>query len=369
MLTSAAKSRLTGAYQSRTLPRLPFIPQKDQLKGFDTVRRFLKSNGNMRTIVVAGLVAMVCGGSAAVAGTLVTSQDIQNGTIKQADLNKKLRKKINLKSGTVAAAIPGQNGTNGATGETGATGTPGSNGTPGETGATGADAEFEAGHWGVITRNTIGSPAVDLRAGPYGSFGVTGPASEPPFGEGSLGIAVANKAQNSGEPQEKASFGNEVDFFGDPVLGLTDLGFHVFQTGENTGASPSNLPNITFEIDANLNGLPADNYTSMVFVPDAAAFQGGGSWTGFINATTSGKWYLTGAEGNAAPGTGCGLSTSCTFTQLTTALNDGGTTPTIHTVAVGKGRDHAWAGAVDGLRINDTIYDFEPLGVEEIPTS
>lgn len=318
------------------------------------MRRFLKSNGNMRTIVVAGIVAALCGGSAAVAGTLITSQDIQNGTIKTADLNKKLRKKINLKSGTVAAAIPGQNG---------ASGTNGSNGTDG------TDAEFTAGHWGVIARNTIGSPAVALRAGPYGSYGVTGTASEPPFGEGSLGIAVANKAQNSAEPQEKASFGNEVDFFGDPVLGLTNVGFNVFQTGENAGVNPSNLPNITFEIDANLAGLPADNYSSMVFVPDATAFQGGGSWTGFIDATTTGKWYLTGAEGNPTPGTGCGSSLTCNFTQLKAALNDGGAAPTILTAAVGKGRDNAWAGAIDGLRINSTIYDFEPLGVEEIPAS
>ncbi len=158
-----------------------------------------------------------------------------------------------------------------------------------------------------------------------------------------------------------------MDFLGDPVLGLTDVGFHVFQTGENADVSPSNLPNITFEIDANLSGLPADNYSSLVFVPDAALFSGGGSWTGYIDATTSGKWYLTGAEGNTSPGTGCGQSLTCNFTQVMTALDDGGDEPVIYTAAVGKGRDNAWVGAVYGLRINDTIYDFEPLGVQEIP--
>ena len=38
---------------------------------------------------------------------------------------------------------------------------------------------------------------------------------------------------------------------------------------------------------------------------------------------------------------------------------------TIDTVAVTKGRDNAWVGAVDGLRINSKIYNFEPYGVAE----
>jgi hypothetical protein len=44
-----------------------------------------------------------------------------------------------------------------------------------------------------------------------------------------------------------------------------------------------------------------------------------------------------------------------------------GTGAKIISVAVGKGRDYAWQGAVDGLRINSTIYDFEPLGVKIVP--
>ncbi|MER5412881.1 hypothetical protein ACWCYZ_42330 [Streptomyces virginiae] len=49
---------------------------------------------------------------------------------------------------------------------------------------------------------------------------------------------------------------------------------------------------------------------------------------------------------------------------MKTALNDGDAQPTIHTVAVGKGRDNMWIGAVDGLRINRTIYDFEATGAK-----
>ena len=70
-------------------------------------------------------------------------------------------------------------------------------------------------------------------------------------------------------------------------------------------------------------------------------------------------------SGDAGTATGCVLATPCTFTELQTALGDGGDPPRILTVAVGKGRDFAWSGAVDGLRINGTIYDFEPFGTVE----
>ncbi len=74
--------------------------------------------------------------------------------------------------------------------------------------------------------------------------------------------------------------------------------------------------------------------------------------TGFI---------LSGAEGTA---TGCTLATPCTFSALKTALQ-AGTGAKILTVGITKGRDFAWQGAVDGLRVNGTVYDFEPFGVQE----
>lgn len=108
----------------------------------------------------------------------------------------------------------------------------------------------------MITRNTIGSAEGDLRYGPYGSFGVTGPSARSPFGKGSLGIQVSDAATTpiaGGFISEKVDYGNEVAFFGDPVLALNQVGFHMFQTGENvTYGGPRNMPNIRFEIDANL---------------------------------------------------------------------------------------------------------------------
>jgi len=217
-------------------------------------------------------------------------------------------------------------------------------------------------HWGIITRNTIGSAVADLRSGPYGSFGRTGIFSHPPRGTGSLGIQVSDNATTQSNPAEKVTFGNEVDFFGDPVSGLTRVGFHVFQTGENAAIGARNMPNISLEINPHVANV---SYTTMAWVPDAAPRLN--VLSGPIDATTTGNWYFT--NGTVAAATGCGQTLTCSFSDAQAALvaqNDGSGAATIFTVAVSKGRDDEWVGAVDALRINSTIYDFETDGVHEI---
>ncbi len=212
-------------------------------------------------------------------------------------------------------------------------------------------------HWGVIDRNTIGSAVADLRAGPFGSFGVTGPSSKPPLGHGSLGIQVSDNATSGSPAAEKVAFGNEVDFYGDPVSGLSQVGFRVFQTAENAAIDSRNMPNIALEI----NPRTGSSYSTMVWVPDAAPVTD--RWSALINATTTGDWYFTGSAGTA---TGCNQATMCSFAGAKSALaanQVGGTPASIYTVAISKGRDNTWAGAVDGLRINSTTYNFEPYGV------
>jgi hypothetical protein len=65
----------------------------------------------------------------------------------------------------------------------------------------------------------------------------------------------------------------------------------------------------------------------------------------------------------------CGINGSrCTWTeiqQFLAANNDAGQGPAkvTYSLAVGKDRDFAFSGAVDALRINDKVNDFEPLGV------
>ncbi len=227
---------------------------------------------------------------------------------------------------------------------------------PGSVSAAAHGKAWSSDHWGVITRNTIGSPVAELRQGPFGSFGVHGRSARPPYGRGSLGIEVADDSTTQNPPSEKVDFGNEVDFYGDPVLGLKKVGFHVFQTGENvTYGGAKNMPNIKFEIDPNVSAHPNDDYSTMVWVPDASPVTD--RWSPYLDATSTGYWYLTGNE------TACNQAAECTFQQMKNSLDDGGAKPTIYTAAVGKGRDHMWIGAVDGLRINRHIYDFEASGV------
>ncbi|MEU6347609.1 hypothetical protein ABZ883_42645 [Streptomyces sp. NPDC046977] len=124
---------------------------------------------------------------------------------------------------------------------------------------------------------------------------------------------------------------------------------------ENIGyGGPANMPNIRFEIDPNMT--TGDNYSTMVWTPPALSVVD--RWSPYLDATTTGTWFLTGNE------TSCTQATPCNFTQLKASFTGGIAPPTILTVAVGKGRDHMWIGAVDGLRINRNIYDFEADGVK-----
>ncbi|MEU2772116.1 hypothetical protein ABZ646_04130 [Streptomyces sp. NPDC007162] len=226
-----------------------------------------------------------------------------------------------------------------------------------------ADAAGQPGspdHWGVITRDTIGSPVADLRPGPFGSFGLPEAAARPPYGRGSLGISVADRATSLTPPSEAVHFGNETDFYGIPVPGLRQVGFHVFQTGENISyGGPGNMPNIRFEIDPNLAAARATTYSSMVWNPPPSPVVD--QWSPYLDATRTGTWYLTGSAGAAAR---CSVDHPCGFRALLAALNDGGAQPVVYTAGVSKGRDYMWNGAVDGLRINDVVYDFEPDGVQ-----
>ena len=232
----------------------------------------------------------------------------------------------------------------------GAIGPQGPQGVPG---VAGSNATISSGHWGVINRNTIGSPDIGLRGGPFVS--APAPFGAPPFGTGSLEFTVANPGPTV---TEKASYGNEVDFLGTPIAGLTAVGFHVFTTGENSVIA-ANMPGITFEIDPNLTAT-ASNFSSLVFQPSANPTTPN-QWSPYIDATldASGTWFLTGAAGTA---TSCNQTTPCTFTAVKAALSQG-TGAVILTAAVTKGRDNAWQGAIDGFRINNQIFDFEETGV------
>jgi hypothetical protein len=200
-----------------------------------------------------------------------------------------------------------------------------------------------AGNWGVIDRDTIGSPVAQLRSGP--TFG----PEQPPFGTGSLNLSV-------GSASEKIAYGDDADFFGMNFETLTTLGFYVFNVAENLGG-PAPMPGIAIEVNPHLSTFPTDVFSTLVWIPNTTA----PGWSKFQDATTTGLWGGTGA---AFAGTPCDLNGSrCTWTQLQTMLDDGGDPASIFSIQITKGRDQEWQGAVDGLTINNTVYNFEENGV------
>jgi hypothetical protein len=313
-------------------------------------------------LAVAGFTAaaLIISGGTAEAARLITGSDVKNGSLTGADIkngslrlgdiNAKQRAALKGKNGTNGKnGVNGTNGKDGATGATGATGAKGDKGDKGDTGATGAQrpagspAETGLPNWGDVHRNILGNGDSDL--------GVQ--SQKPPLGVGALNV-------RTGSNTDKAAFGNEVDFRGVLVNDLNAVGFSVFTTGENN-ARGNNMPAITFEIDPNITNN-GSNFSSLVYVPSNGASN---QWTAFdAAADPDNHWGLTGAQFAA---TKCSLNgTRCTLAEVKALLNDGGDPATVLTVAIGKGTDFAFSGAVDALRINAQVFDFESFGVRAV---
>jgi hypothetical protein len=319
------------------------------------------------TIVIA-VVALVVGvSSGAVAAKLITGKDIKDNTVTSADIkngtlvtkdlkqnaingNRLKKGTVNgakLQGGTVAGAKlkPGSVG-NGKLADGAVTSNKIADGTIGPN-----DLSTTAfgPNWSIVDRNVIGNGDSYLRAGP--SFQLGTQLSQPPLGVGSLGI-------RTGSGNDKAAFGDQVDFSGDPFTSaaITTLGYSVFTTGENiTAGGAGNLPNLQFEINPNLAADTTDVFSTANFIPPGQS----PGWSP-IDAIGTGEWFLTGVTGTL---TGCTQATTCTFAEMMTALNDGGDPASILTVQFSKGRDNAFSGAVDALKIDADTFDFEPFGV------
>lgn len=301
-------------------------------------------------LLVAVLVALVVGGVA------VAAVSIPKHSVGYNKLTKGVQKKLNARA---AAGPEGPRGQQGDRGPAGPEGPRGPQGPPGESiegpaGPAGQDATYVGPHWGMVNRNIEGAASAELRAGPF----VPGGAGSPPLGEGSLNLLV-------GDGNSKVAFGNEVDFAGDAVAGITALGFRAFITGEDAGRGNPNMPSIGIEIDPNGAGGTTTSFSTLVCMPTANSTAN--QWSGYIDLTGSeGICGLTGGQFNSpATAANCGLNgPRCSFSQVQTFLATG-TGATVYTVQITKGRDFAFQGAVDGLRVSATVYDFEPLGVKE----
>jgi Collagen triple helix repeat (20 copies) len=312
------------------------------------------------TIFVAAAVAVIVGGGSATAARLITGKDIRDGSITARDIRQggislnRLSKgtqrllrttSSNSFSGNSQSAGPkGDKGDKGDTGPAGPQGPKGDKGDPGASGKDGTSAT--SGNWGIIDRNTIGSPDQQLRSGP----------GDPPNGTGSLNLAVQGNPDFS--QQQKAAWGNETDFLGTTLASIDQIGFWVFRTGEDASRGTPNMPAINIEVDRNGPATGSPGFSTLVFSPpDSTPNQ----WSGYIDGTTvtpnSGPvgWYYTGS------GNTCNISSPCTFADAKNEYPNA----TILTVAVTKGRDFSFQGAIDGLRINNRLFDFEEDGVNE----
>jgi hypothetical protein len=303
----------------------------------------------MKTVLACVLVAVIATAATATAQSLITSRQIQDGTIRSVDIRDRTIRHGDLRRFTItrdrlSRAVRRSLRLRAEQGPGGPQGDPGGPG-PART----------AGNWGVVPRGIVGSPVAVLRSGP--ATAAFGPRSDPPFGDGSVQLSVSGPPA-FGTP-ERVSFGNEVRFAGDNFQNVSAVGFHVFTTGENisAGGGSQNMPSITFEVNPNLSGS-ASTFASLVYLP---ANSTANRWSSYIDATESGRWGGTGA---AFAGTPCDINGArCSFGELQAFLDDGGEPARIFTAAVTKGRDFSFSGAVDGLRINNTIYDFEEDGV------
>lgn len=318
-------------------------------------------------LAVVALVVGVSGG--AVGAKLITGADIKDESIKSADIKNGTLVTSDLKSGGVNGnrlqgnTTPGNKLQKGSvTGDrlkdAGVTSAKIKDGTIGANDLSQAAKDslqpsYGETNWSVVDRNVQGSGDSYLRAGP--SFGLPTNVKGPPLGVGSLGIRTGSDVDALGNTPDKAAFGNQADFVGQPFSGLTAVSYSIFATGEDLSASLSNTPSISFEVS--FTGL---DFHTIFYQPSLRAVDAN-RWT-FKDAAADPDphWGISGV-----PGTTCDQNGAlCTFDQVQDFLAQNAPDAAILTVQITKGSGQPpFSGAVDALKLNADVFDFEPFGV------
>ena len=251
---------------------------------------FSQAHRRAFAVVAAATVLALAASGGAVAGSLITSKDIQDKTITSADLHKNAVKTQKVKDGTLRLADLDKKANDaikkgGPAGPKGPAGPQGPKGDPGS-------ATYVGPNWGILDRNTEGAGDGFLRAGPTSAaFGAA--LSKPPRGIGSLGL-------RTGSASDKIAFGDEVDYAGTALTAMNTVSYWVYTTGENIGRYNENLPGVTFEIvpGTATGGSTNRTYSSLVYVPVQAA----PGWSQ-QDASTAARWFLTGSAGTTSAAT------------------------------------------------------------------
>ena len=272
----------------------------------------------------------------------INSSDVQNGSLKSDDVKNDSLKSEDIKQGTLTSGDVKDGTLKGADIKDGGI-------HAADLSASAKASVFSGPNWGVVDRNVQGNGDTYLRAGPTVAT-AAGPEG-PPLGVGSLGIRTATG-------DDKAAFGNQVDFAGQPFSGITAVGYSMFATGEDLDGGILNTPSPSFELDFDPGPL-VEFHT--VFYQPSIVVADVNRWTALdAVADADPHWGISGV-----PGTTCDLNGAlCTFDQVQDFLSTEAPDAEILTVQITKGSGQpAFSGAVDALQINDEVFDFEPLGV------
>lgn len=180
----------------------------------------------------------------------------------------------------------------------------------------------------------------------------------PPYGAGSLGFILGNTV-------DKIDFGNETIFAGLPLRDINVLKYWLY-VGQDV-PNLAGLPGISIESDPRAFGV---GFTTLNYLPGPssppsrppAVFSN--TWQQFDASGAGSAWFPT--SGTLQAATGCTFVAPCSFDVLKSKLPNAVVSLSI---GISVGRNAIFAGAVDGLQINKTVYDFEPFGVRRtIPT-
>jgi len=122
------------------------------------------------------------------------------------------------------------------------------------------------------------------------------------------------------------------------------------------------LPTLSIEANPDANGA---TYTTLVYLPDGSAAPSApsprsvGTWQKYDTQAAGNRWHST---ADLDPNTTlCQIANPCQFSDLVAQM--GANARVSFSLAVTKGWDNEFTGAVDAVRVNDAVYDFEPEGV------
>lgn len=332
--------------------------------------RILKGRRPSASMVVAIAALVMAMAGSATAVTMISGQQIRNGTVTGAKLKNQTIHAHKLTRAAVrtlrgqrgprglrgvpgapgAIGPAGPQGVQGLVGPQGPAGAPGPAGAQGEIGPqgpAGQDAEFSSQPWSMIGRNSYGAPSYTFGVGPFGRSDHSQARADvdPPYGIGSLQLAMTDS--------DRFVFGNEKDFAGLELAQISALSYWVYP-GLDDDPGVGDMPSITIEIDP---GLPIANYSSLQFLPDSAEQN---TWNE-IDALEGDGWYISNAAVRSE--VACENPNRCTWNELLVGLPDAAVG---YSLGIGKPTSGPLVAAVDALRINDRIYDFEPGGVEVV---